>query len=653
MPFKNKGIFPLIYLTIFALIVLSFFRICLIIYVQEPSVFDNLGYVLLQGLRVDLATVCPLFGVITLILLLCQFLKEHIINILFLIKILSALSIGFLVLNEISSFAFIDEYGVRPNLIYVEYLKYPKEVFSTILKGHILAFCLSIIITLGFIIFSYKFSSYLFNNYQRIKRISTLAFSFIFVITLCPLAVRSTLGHRPLNPAMIAFSPSVLANNMPLNSTYSAIYAYTHQDVKLTTSAIYALASVEQAQQALDIMASTRVKDLSDEQCIFNAYVDTKQSQYKNVVIVIEESFGANFIGHLGGLPLSPNYDKLVSQGHEFTNMYATGHRSIRGLEAISAGYPPSPLQSIVKSQKAQNNLATLMNIYKSLGYNTSFVYGGESHFDNMRNYFLANGMNTVIEQKDYTNPQFVASWGVSDEDLFTKANSMYKESYAKQEKFFSIVFTSSFHDPFEIPNNKVSLPKGLDESQKARFLGVMYADYALGQFFKQAMSEDYYKDTIFLVIADHESQVKGNNSPFPLFDFKIPALILGSDIKPFKDTRLVSQIDMAPTLLSLSGVSGSFPFVGRNLLHDTKENIVAMQFNNIFALRKNSDVIVLAPQSKPIFLTANDKDETLSIGTENKELEQLAVGILNLGPLIYTNDYNQFKCIKLNKQAN
>lgn len=653
MPFKNKGIFPLIYLLIFALIILSFFRICLIIYVQEPSVFENLDYVLLQGIRVDLATICPLFGVIALLLLIAQFLKEKIHKFLFIIKLLVALSIGFLALNEISSFAFIDEYGVRPNLIYIEYLKYPKEVFSTILKGHLLAFALSIIVTFAIILASFKLASYFFNNYQRIKRISTLSISLLFVIILCPLAVRSTLGHRPLNPAMIAFSSSVLANNMPLNSTYSAIYAYTHQDVKLNTSSIYALASIEQAQQALAIMATQRKTDLSDKQCLFNAYITSKQTEKKNVVIVIEESFGANFIGHLGGLPLSPNYDELVKKGHEFTNMYATGHRSIRGLEAISAGFPPSPLQSIVKSQKAQNNLATLMNVYKSLGYNTSFIYGGESHFDNMRNYFLANGMNTVIEQKDYENPSFVASWGVSDEDLFAKANSIYKESFANKEKFFSIIFTSSFHDPFEIPSNKVTLPNGLDETQKARFLGVMYADYALGQFFKQAMNEDYYKDTIFLVIADHESQVKGNNSPFPLFDFKIPALILGNGIEAYTDTRLVSQIDMAPTLLALSGVSGSFPFVGRNLLDNTQENIVAMQFNNIFALRANDDVIVLSPQSKPIYLKANDKDESLRPTTVNSNLEHLAVGILNLGPLIYTNDYNQFKCIKLNKQAN
>lgn len=188
--------------------------------------------------------------------------------------------------------------------------------------------------------------------------------------------------------------------------------------------------------------------------------------------------------------------------------MFATGHRSVRGIEAVTASYPPGPLSSQVKLDHPKP-ITTLPLIFKKLGYTTSFIYGGESHFDNMRSYFLNNGVDYVIEQRDYKDPEFVASWGVSDEDLYKKANEEFVKLSAENKPFCSVVFTSSFHDPFDIPRGKVDI-SNIKTDDPNRLKAAKYADYALGRFFDIAEKEDYYKNTIFVVIADHDSRVRG-----------------------------------------------------------------------------------------------------------------------------------------------
>ena len=371
-----------------------------------------------------------------------------------------------------------------------------------------------------------------------------------------------------------------------------------------------------------------------------------KVSKKKNVVVILMESFGAQYVKSLGGLDLAPNIDKLSNESCFFTNMMATGHRSVRGIEAVSASNLPSPLPSIVKLQ-SKEKIATLFSIFEKIGYKTSFIYGGESHFDNMRTYFFNNGADTIIEQKDYKSPLFTASWGVSDEDLFAKANDYFSLEYKNNTPFCSLIFTSSFHDPFDIPEGKVDI-SNIKSYDVKRHMAVKYADYALGKFFEKAKKEPYYKDTIFVVIADHDSRAK-NYSHFPLSNFHIPALIIDSDIKPKKDNRLVSQIDILPTILSLSGISGKVPLAGQDL---TKDNIVQRApiiyyytYAYLSKERNNSVITTLLPGANSESYIVDD-DHNFLKKTESKELKR-KIAFLNLPIVMYKHTLNRAKCIK------
>jgi phosphoglycerol transferase MdoB-like AlkP superfamily enzyme len=312
----------------------------------------------------------------------------------------------------------------------------------------------------------------------------------------------------------------------------------------------------------------------------------------RNLVIIVEESLGAEFVGALGGLPLTPNLDALADEGIWLENLYATGTRSARGLEAIVAGFPPTTSQSVLKLGRAQRDFFTIGAFLKAHGYVTSFIYGGEAQFDNMRRFFAGNGFDTVIDKHDYEDPAFLGSWGVADEVVFDYAHN-YFESLPNDMPFASVLFTTSNHSPWEFPDDRIDL---YEQPRATVNNAVKYADYAIGRFFGKARQSSYWDNTVFLVVSDHNSRVYGSDL-VPIERFHIPGLFLGGGIEPQRWTRVASQIDLLPTLLSLAGVSGVHPAPGIDLTRPDIDSIpghAVMQYGDTQAYRLDDTVVIL-----------------------------------------------------------
>ncbi|MCI7251600.1 MAG: LTA synthase family protein [Succinatimonas sp.] len=646
----NRGIYPVLTFFVLSIVLFMLSRTALLIWHPEGTeghIIDIYKY----GLLYDVSINCTMYAVVVLICILSNFLSKVPAFILILQKLLLSLIITIQLLLEISTPSFIIEYGVRPNHIYVEYLIYPKEVLSTLVNGHLFEslFCILICIT-SFILF-YKLASKLYRDYTSIKVKKSLL-CLVLAIVLIPYGIRGTItNHKPLNPSNSSFCTSPLGNTIPVNSTFNVFYALRHiSDSDIKSSSIFAFDNTVNVLNNYDKFSKVTKPKTIDSSCPINQVITPKvtPSQKRNVVIIVEESFGARYVQSLSGDPIAPELEKLKNEGWWFERLYATGHRSVRGLEAITASYPPSPLASQVKLEHREE-LTTISSIYKRLGYKTSFIYGGESHFDSMRSYFLNNGVEEIIEQKDYKDPEFVASWGVSDEDLFKKANEKFVKLSNNNQPFCSVVFSSSFHDPFDIPQGKVNID-GVKTDDPRRLTAAKYADYALGKFFEQAKKEDYYKNTVFLVIADHDSRVRGIGA-FPLTNYSIPALIISTDITPRVDKRIVSQIDMLPTLLSLTGVSGEFPLSGEDLTRDDIIERAPVSYNELFGYVKGDKFTLLVPGTAPIFFKIGEHNTITESNSLSQKDLSVSVSVLNLGIQIYENNFQRISCMKGLKQ--
>ncbi|GGP64047.1 hypothetical protein GCM10009347_32450 [Shewanella algicola] len=627
----------IVFFSVISFLVMSVSRLGLSFW-QMDRVANAQGWndILIQGLRVDFASLCWFFGIAALGSVV--FAGEHLIGRVWLIilRIWLTLSLWLIVFLEASTPSFIAEYGFRPNRLYVEYLIYPKEVLSMLWSGRKAELILSVLISIATVWFGWRLSGRLTTNikYSRWYWRPALA---VIVIAVTVLGARSSLGHRPLNPSLVSFSDDPLVNSLVLNSSFSLMFAISQMNNEQDASSVYGKLTTD---KIIDIVRRESGRPLSAFTSNDIPSQSFNQASYsgkpKNLVIILQESLGARFVGSLGGLPLTPNIDELSQEGWFFENLYATGTRSVRGIEAITTGFTPTPARAVVKLGKSQTGFFTIADLLKQHGYETQFIYGGESHFDNMRSFFLGNGFSNIVDQGDYTNPAFVASWGVSDEDLLFKADEEFSRMHKQGKPFFSLVFSSSNHDPFEFPDERIEL---YEQPKYTMHNAVKYADYAVGEFFKKAKRSEYWKDTIFLVVADHDSRV-GGDALVPVSRFRIPGLILGEGIDIKRDARVASQIDMPPTLLSLMGISDNYPMLGRDLTKapDDWKGRALMQYDKNFGLLEGSQITILQPERPAQTFSYDFVSEQLTPNSLDQRQAESALGWALWGSFAYSH---------------
>ncbi|MDE0742849.1 MAG: LTA synthase family protein [Woeseiaceae bacterium] len=596
--------------------------------------------IFISGLRVDIATLSYLFVIPALITCLMINYKNLKKIWLFFLRIWIVLSIWLLVFMEVVTPSFILEYDVRPNRLFVEYLMYPSELMNMLLSGYKTELTIVTFLSSLTLYFSWKGSAVVLNEpampvwYWR----PLLA---ILVLLLGVMGARSSLGHRPLNPAMVAFSIDPLMNDLTLNSTYSMLFAV--KQLQNEDDAFKYYGQMDEDEVINLVRDSTNLglnKYFSKEFPTMASHKSSYRGQKKNLVILLQESLGARYVGKLGGLPLTPNIDKLMEEGWNFTNVYATGTRSVRGIEAIITGFSPTPARSVVKLGKSQSGFFSIAHLLKKNGYHTQFIYGGESHFDNMKSFFLGNGFDDMQDFGTFKEPTFVGSWGASDEDLYAKAHLQFSVLHEQRKPFFSLVFTTSNHTPFDYPDGRIEL---YNQPKETRENAAKYSDYALGKFFENAKKSAYWADTIFLIVADHDSRAYGDQL-VPIKHFHIPAVIVGSDIIHRQDTRLASQIDLPQTLLSLIGVDSDNPMIGHDLTQEIPQVKLRamMQFYKNFAwMDGQNNVVVLQPEKSPVEFYYDRKNENLVGSKEsNPELVIKAKANALWGSLAYKKDF-------------
>lgn len=590
---------PLLTFTTLALLILSLTRIGLGIWHHERVTAEvGWGTYLVQGLRVDLILV-GLWLVLPILLAPLWARGKWQKSWLAATSGWSLLGLVLIIFMELATPTFILQFDIRPNRIFLEYLKYPQEIFSTLWQGFRAPVLAGVLLTLllgwfaARLLTRARHSAQSWSN-KRLWLTSPLLILLVFA------SIRSTTDHRPANPAFFALSGDALVNSLIINSSYSVLYAIYSLKHEAHSSDVYGKLTREQIFHAAQDWPWLKEYQFNDPHhpTMHEQISAVRREKPLNLVIVLEESLGATFVQSLGGLAVTPELEKLKEEGWWFEQLYATGTRSVRGIEAVVSGFMPTPAQSVVKLSLAQHNFFTLAELLADKNYHTQFIYGGEAHFDNMRSFFSGNGFGEIVDLKDIHEPVFLGSWGASDEDLFNTAHQKLMHLHQQTQPFFSLIFTSSNHTPFEFPDGRIELH---EQPKHTVNNAVKYADYALGKFIAQAKASDYWKDTLFLIVADHDNRVYGNNL-VPVEKFHIPGLILGADIKPKTITPVASQIDLGPTLLSLMGISATHPMTGRDFAQDSHSPGRAfMQFDQYYALMEQATVTILKPDQTSV----------------------------------------------------
>lgn len=477
-------------------------------------------------------------------------------------------------------FFFFQEFDARFNLVAVDYLIYPHEVLVNIWESY----------PVGWVLLAVGIVTLL------LHRLLWPAFRRGFQ-SLCPLNARLRLGGIWLLLAIAAVmlpgpgarSSNRVAAELSANGLRSLVQAFCTNEL----SYVKYYRTLEDS-QAFAVMRQHYGKlEASAVKYDLNRTVPARADGFgpMNVVVIVEESFGAGYVGAYGDeRGLTPNFDRLATDSLRFGNAFATGTRTVRGLEAITLSLPPIPSESVVKRPGCEG-LANWGQVMKTHGYNTSFLYGGYGYFDNMNHFYGNNGF-TLSDRTDIADPRFTNIWGVSDEDLLEHALHYYDREHAGGKPFFSIVMTTSNHSPYTFP---AGIP-GIPAEGGGRKAGVKYADYALGRFMDAAKKHAWYDNTLFVIVADHDARVYGR-AQVPVEHYRIPLLFHApARLSPKVCETAISQMDIAPTVLGLLGLGYTAPFYGQDVLHlpPGADHPILLNHNHDVALLDKGQMVVL-----------------------------------------------------------
>jgi len=596
----------------------------------------NYWIAFLIGLRMDTIAVCIILALPTLLIFLTPpFLRrtgEKLVGIYLLLTLLMA------VYMEIATPPFVNEFDARPNELFVNYLQYPREVIGTILSTQLFPLLIAIV--------SLSLIAWCYLHWWRKSSLFTRSLSVSYgirLLFLLPTAlivfmgIRSSFGHRPANLSDATYSNSHIANELAKNTLHSvgySIYAKKKFDVNVKLYGRMGEAeAITRTKKILNLTEATLVDPnyplLRHEQTHFPG-----SSRPKNLVVIIEESLGAQYVAATGGKPnITPNLNRIAQEGILFNQLYASGTRSVRGMEAIVGGFLPIPGTSVLKRNLSQKDFFSLAQLLRPRGYDTSFLYGGEKRFDNMGSWYYGNGFQRIIDEPEFSNPVYRGTWGVCDEDLVVRADQEYVKLHKAGTPFLSVFFTTTNHTPFEFPDGRIELIDGVAPASEEN--AVKFNDYALGKFFTLAKKHGYYDDTVFVIIADHNVRVRSSpNGVMPVTNYRIFGLILGGGIKALYYDRVATQMDVIATAVDLLGTDLIHPIIGRSIFTPAKNDFALMQFYSLYGFMRDGKLAVLEP--KATAKTYRVEGDNLLPLAHDTELERDALALLTISSHLY-----------------
>ncbi|MFN4234239.1 MAG: LTA synthase family protein [Bacteroidia bacterium] len=554
---------------IYRILVLSLlYSLCRIFfYIYNKNAFADIGlFEFIVGLRFDLSAIFILnFPIFLLQSLPINFIQNKIYK--------NTVSTLFIFLN-ILAFAFnIADIAYYP----FTYKRSTAEIFKIVssrndfwklVPSYLLDFWYLFVIFLLVIILLYFFEKKLSNS----KINSNLPFwkkSFIFILIslICIIGARGGIQYIPLH--IMHASKFTTANNtaLVLNTPFTIIKSIENQHIHP--------------------LVYFNENELKSKINTIHQYRFDEKFIPLNVVIIIMESFSKEYIGALSGYKsYTPFLDSLIKESYVFKNAFANAQKSMDGIPAILSSIPLMMDISYIISPYSTNKTQTLAHILKEEGYVTSFYHGGKTGTMGFDAYTKSAGFDYYYGKEDYKGPSsdYDGHWGIFDLPYF---NYVADELNNTKEPFYSVIFSLSSHHPYNVPKE---FENKFKEGTLPIHKSVQYADYALKKFFEKATKQAWFKNTLFIITADHTSLAENEFYKNSVGMFQIPIIFYSKSINlKGQNTSATQQIDIIPTILYLLKFQKPFFSFGKNALDTTIYQYAVNYYNGIFQLNDDS----------------------------------------------------------------
>ncbi|WP_405567428.1 LTA synthase family protein [Polaribacter sp. Asnod6-C07] len=561
----------------------------------------------LYGLRLDLSFAAYLSIIPFLLVIFSIFINKNIIvSFIKWYTIVLIIIINLLLLIDAGLY---QAWGTRLDTSILPYLNTPELMLSTVSNFQMFSG------GLAWFVFSYIFIK-LFN--KNLKKFSSfidsgkwLEIPVFLILTLSLLIpVRGGLQIVPINQSNVYFSDKMFANHAAINFIWNFFNTLTHK-----TDGINYYKHFDE-QTALNIESERREQ-------LLNANIDSILNTDKpNVILILWESLPAKIVGSLGGEPnVTPNLNRLSKEGILFTNFYANGDRTDKGIPAVLSGYYPQPIERIMRTPNKTRSLPMLPQKMIDLGYKTTFYYGGDLNFGNMNTYLRNAGITNFVDGSDFDSKDWSSKWGAYD-DVFMKR--LAKDlSTTPKEPFFNIALTLSSHEPYDI---KGEYKFGKDTHDNTFRSAHHYTDKTIGNFVEFAKKQPWYKNTIIVIMSDHgHSSPKHTGPYFSPKKFRIPMLWLGGALnkKGIEIPAISSQVDFSYSLLDLvNGDNKDFTF-SKNIFNTSNKQYAHYIFNKGYGTISKDGVFIYDYISKKPIL--DDGKNTTQLDSLGKAITQNA----------------------------
>ena len=517
----------------------------------------------------------------------------------------------FLYFSLAAEWFFWEEFKTRFNFIAVDYLVYRREVTDNMVESYPIPYVLSGVFLVSLATF------WMVKEFLRRSLLSKEGVLRRGVITLSIIAL-SLISYQAVGQSFRDARVNNYEKELCSNGQYQFVGAFRNN--MLDYRPFYPLGPDPQISE----LAKNSVGKDPATGGLYDISRDIqadREERRLNVFIICVESLSADFLTRFGQKKnLTPFMDRWFKEGLLFTRFYATGTRTIRALEAITLSIPPTPGRSLVK-RPDNANMYNLGKIFKDRGYDIAFLYGGRGYFDNMNAFYANNGFR-VVDQYDFEDGEvlFQNAWGVSDGDLYRKAVKEANRAYGEGNPFFYFLMTTSNHRPYTFPEGKIDIPSGTGGRNGA----VKYSDYALGEFLSLARKQKWFDDTVFVLVPDHCASSNGEVG-LPLGKYHVPLFIYSpKHIESKEISKISSQIDIGPTLLSLLGFTYRSYFWGTDILDEGfRERALIGNYQKL-GLYENKKLVILSP-GKKVDLMENPETENRIKTIEGKDPFSLA----------------------------